>query len=92
MVKGSDGQFYGPVDTMALSQWRAEGRVNDASETKDFATGAMSTVGQVLAPMAPPPVLSQPVQPVQPTGFGNQYADYRRPTTYQTPASNTSEG
>ena len=74
MVKGADGQFYGPVDDAVLRQWRAEGRVNDGSETKDFSTGQLGTVGQVLGPTtgAPPP-------PVQPAGFGNQYADYRRP-------------
>jgi len=87
MVKGADGQFYGPVDDTVLRQWRAEGRVSDASETKDFSTGQLGTVGQVLgaSTSAPPPV--------QPTGFGNQYADYRRPDpNARQVASGRSEG
>ena len=47
MVIGADGKEYGPANTVTLAQWAAEGRIQRASQLRDFSTGQVVAAGNV---------------------------------------------
>ena len=40
MIRGGDGNMYGPADQQTLTQWAAEGRIQRQSQIQDQSTGA----------------------------------------------------
>src|SRR5271154_3042993 len=80
MVKGADGNEYGPADVDTLKLWAVEGRLDRQTMLRDFNTGVMTAAGSVtgIFPPAAAPLQAQP-----PGGNGSQPPPnhYQRPGT-----------
>jgi hypothetical protein len=81
-VIGPGGAKYGPADVKTLTQWKAENRLNDASELEDASTGRRVTAAALLgASPAAAPTMGQPGMPTQ-TGY-QQPGAFGQPGAYQ---------
>src|SRR5256885_2081887 len=80
MVRGADGNEYGPVDGDGLRVWVQENRIRPDSQLRDTATGQTMTASTIpglfhaAAPTAPPPNWSQPPSPAT---YPRQQPQYR---------------
>jgi hypothetical protein len=72
LVVAPDGQEYGPANVETLRGWAQENRLHPTSTLKDFQTGvtvSASAVPGIFPPQAsPPPPISNPGLPPQPSG------------------------
>lgn len=83
-VIGPGGAKYGPADVRTLTQWKAENRLNDATELEDASTGRRVSAAVLLAG-SPAPSAGAPQQgmPAQ-TGY-QQPGTFSQPGGYQQP-------
>ncbi len=61
-----DGQRFGPADVDTLTQWAAEGRLQETTELEDAATGARLSAASVPGLIFTSPAPAQPAAPSSP--------------------------
>jgi hypothetical protein len=86
----ADGQKFGPADVDTLTQWAAEGRINENTELESATTGARLSAGSVPGILftsreVSPPDLGQSPPP-------QETASYAPPTPESTPFSGPNPG